>query len=93
MKSLTQVVVKFMWHDGPWVVGHIMSSFFPIGSNLNSSAHEEWAKLNVQAALGQTLALEIGDAIFEASSKKLDCEKSGLSFWCRVVCGCSLRTH
>ena len=21
MKSLTQAVVKFTWHDGPWVVG------------------------------------------------------------------------
>ena len=74
MKSLTQAVVKFTWDDGPWVVGHIMSPFFPIGSNLNSSTHEEWAKLNVQTALGQTLALEIGNAIFEASNRTLDCE-------------------
>ena len=57
MKSLTQAVVKSAWADGPWVVGHVMSSFFPIGPNLNSSTHEEWAKLNVQTARVQTLAL------------------------------------
>ena len=86
MKTLTQAVVKFTWHDGPWVVGHIMSSFFPIGSNLNSSTHEEWAKLNVQTALGQTLALEIGNAIFEASNKKLDCEDE----WSVILVSCGL---
>ena len=85
MKSLTQAVVKFTWHDGPWVVGHIMSSFFPIGSTLNSSTHEEWAKLNVQTALGQTLALEIGNTIFEASNKKLDCEDE----WSVVLVSCA----
>ena len=86
MKSLTQAVVKFTWADGPWVVGHIMSSFFPIGSNLISSTHEEWAKLNVQTALGQTLALEIGNAIFEASNKKLDCEDE----WSVILVSCGL---
>ena len=86
MKSLTQAVVKFTWHDGPWVVGHIMSSFFSIGANLNSSTHEQWAKLNVQSALGQTLALEIGNAIFEASNKKLDCEDG----WSVILVACGL---
>ena len=86
MKALTQAVVKFTWADGPWAVGHIMSSFFPIGSNLNSSTHEEWAKLNVQTALGQTLALETGNAIFEASNKKLDCEDE----WSVILVSCGL---
>ena len=86
MKSLTQAVVKFTWHDGPWVVGHIMSSFFPIGANLNSSTHEQWAQLNVQSALGQTMALEIGNAIFEASNKKLDCEDG----WSVILVACGL---
>ena len=86
MKSLTQAVVKFTWHDGPWVVGHIMSSFFPIGANLNSSTHEEWANLNIQTALGQTLALEIGNAMFEASNKKLDCEDE----WSVILVSCGL---
>ena len=86
MKLLTQDVVKFTWADGPWVVGHSMSSFFPIGSNLNSSTHEEWAKLSVQTALGQTLALEIGNAIFEASNKKLDCEDE----WSVMLVSCGL---
>ena len=72
--------------DGPWDVGHIMSSVFPICSNLNSSTHEEWAKLNVQTALGQTLALEIGNAIFEASNKKLDCEDE----WSVILVSCGL---
>ena len=86
MKSLTQAVVKFTWHDGPWVVGHIMSSFFSIGANLNSSTHEQWAKLNVQSALGQTLALEIGNALFEASNKKLDCDDG----WSVILVACGL---
>ena len=85
LKSLTQVVVKFTWHDGPWSVMHIMSPFFPIGSNLNSSTHEEWAKLNVQTELGQALALEIGNAIFEASKKKLDCGD-----WSVILVSCGL---
>ena len=76
-------------HDGPWVMGHIMSSFFPIGSNLNSSTHGEWAKLNVQTALGQTLALEIGNTIFEASNKKLDCEDE----WSVILVSCGLRVQ
>ena len=86
MKTVTRVVVKFTWHDGPWSVMHIMSPFFPIGSNLNSSTHEEWAKLNVQTALGQTLALEIGNTIFEASNKKLDCEDE----WSVILVSCGL---
>ena len=86
MKSLTQAVVKFTWHDGPWVVGHIMSSFFSIGANLNSSTHEQWAQLNVQSALGQTMALEIGNAIFEASNTKLDCEDG----WSVILVACGL---
>merc|ERR1711884_656024 len=84
MKSLTQVVVKFTWHDGPWVVGHIMSSFFPTGSTLNSSTHEEWATLNVQIALGQTLALEIGNAMFEASNRKVDSDDD----WSTILVSC-----
>ena len=86
MKSLTQAVVKFTWHDGPWAAGHIMSPFFPIGAKLNSSTHEHWANLNVQSALGQTLALEIGNAIFEASNKKLDCEDE----WSVILVSCGL---
>ena len=86
MKSLTQVVVKFTWHDGPWVVGHIMSSFFPVGASLNSSTHEQWAQLNVQSAFGQTMALEIGNAIFEASNTKLDCEDG----WSVILVACGL---
>ena len=86
MKSLTQAVVKFTWHDGPWVVGHIMSSFFPIGSNLNSSTHEEWAKLNVQSAEGQTLALDLGNTLFEASNQKLECEDE----WSVILIACGL---
>ena len=86
MKTLTLAVQKFTWQDGPWVVGHVMSPFFSMGSNLNSSTHEEWAKLNVQTALGQTLALEIGNTIFEASNKKLDCEDE----WSVILVSCGL---
>ena len=93
MKLLTQAVVKFTWADGPWVVGHIVSSFFPIGSNLNSSTHEEWAKLNIQTALGQTLALEIGNTMFEAINKRLDCEDEWSVSLVSCGCGCRLRTN
>ena len=86
VKSLTRAVVRFTWHDGPWVVGHIMSAFFPIGSNLNNSTHEQWAKLNVQSARGQTLALEVGNALFEASKKKMDYEDD----WSIVLVACGL---
>ena len=57
-----------------------------MGATLNNSTHEEWAKLNVQTALGQTLALEIGNTIFEASNKKLDCEDE----WSVILASCGL---
>ena len=57
-----------------------------MGSNLNSSTHEEWAKLNAQTALGQTLALEIGNAIFEATSRKVDSEDE----WSVILVSCGL---
>ena len=55
-----------------------------MGSNLNSSTHEEWAKLNVQIALGQTLALEIGNAMFEASNRKV----AGDDDWSVILVSC-----
>ena len=57
-----------------------------MGSNLNSSTHEEWAKLNVQTALGQTLALEIGNAMFEASNRKVDSDDD----WSVILVSCGL---
>ena len=86
MKMLTLSVQKFTWQDGPWVLSHVMSPFFCMGSNLNSSTHEEWAKLNVQTALGQTLALEIGNAIFGANNRKVDSEDE----WSVILVSCGL---
>ena len=63
-----------------------MSPFFPIGASLNSSTHEQWAELNVQSALGQIVVLEIGNAIFEASNRKLDCEDE----WSVILVSCGL---
>ena len=65
MKILIECVSQHTWHDGPWTVGHIMSSFFPVGASLNSSMHEEWARMNTQTPEGQTMALQIGRALFE----------------------------
>ena len=53
---------------------------------MNSSTHEEWAKLNVQTALGQTLALEIGNAMFEASNRKVDSDDD----WSVILVSCGL---
>ena len=74
-------------HLARWPLGcqpyHVR--IFCMGSSLNSSTHEEWAKLNVQIALGQTLALEIGNAMFEASHRKVDSDDEWSVMW--VSCG------
>ena len=75
-------------HLARWPLGcrpcHV--PIFSMGSNLNSSTHEGWAKLNAQTALGQTLALEIGNTIFEATNNKLDCEDE----WSVILVSCGL---
>ena len=72
LKLLSRSVAKFTWSDGPWLLGHLLSSFFAAGACLNHSTHEQWALLNVQTPLGQTIALEIGIAMFEANGKTFD---------------------
>ena len=40
---LSRGVAKFTWTEGPWLLGHILSSFFAVGSSLSDSMHEQWA--------------------------------------------------
>ena len=84
---LCRSVAKITWHEGPWQLGHIMSSFFAIGSPLNHSMHEQWAPLNVQTAIGQTIALDIGYVFLRQMGINLIVRMSGLWFWWLVVCG------
>ena len=83
---LYRSVAKFEWENGPWQLNHIMSSFFAVGSPLHTSMHDLWAPLNVQTAAGQTIALDIGYAHFEATGKKFDCEDE----WSVVLVACGL---
>ena len=53
---------------------------------MNNRTHEQWALLNVHTPLGQTIALEIGIAMFEANGKKLDCDGE----WSVVLVACGL---
>ena len=57
-----------------------------VGSSSNNSMHEQWALLNVQTALGQTIALEIGYGVFDTHRKTI-LRMSGLWFRWLVVCG------
>ena len=81
---LYRSVAKFTWDKGPWQISHIMSSFFALESPLNTSMHDLWQPLNVQTATGQTIALDIGYAHFEAAGKKFDCEGE----WSVVLVAC-----
>ena len=63
-----------------------MSPHFPIGAHLNSSMVLEWAQLNIQTPVGQTLALEIGVDIFEKAQRKLDASEE----WAVVLVACGL---
>ena len=86
LKMLSRSVAKFTWTEGPWLLGHILSPYFAVGSSLNNSMHEQWALWNVQTPLGQTIALEIGYAGFETNGKKFDCEDE----WSVVLVACGL---
>ena len=44
VKSLSSSVVKHTWREGPWTVAHILCPFFTIGSALNDSMVEAWAR-------------------------------------------------
>ena len=83
---LYRSVAKFTWDKGPWQISHIMSSFFALESPLNTSMHDLWQPLNVQTATGQTIALDIGYASFEANGKKFDGEDE----WSVVLVACGL---
>ena len=44
LKILSGSVVRFTWNDGPWKVGHLMSSYFPVGASLNDSMVDAWRR-------------------------------------------------
>ena len=48
--------------------------------------HDQWALLNVQTALGQTIALEIGYGAFDTQAKNIDPEDD----WAVVLVACGL---
>jgi hypothetical protein len=64
-----------------------MSPYFPIGAPLNSSLVTEWSQLNIQTAVGQTLALQIGEENFQKAQRKLDSDE-----WAVVLVACGLWT-
>jgi hypothetical protein len=64
-----------------------MSPYFPIGAPLNSSLVTEWSQLNIQTAVGQTLALQIGEENFQKAQRKLDSDE-----WVVVLVACGLWT-
>ena len=85
-KLLSSSVTKHTWHEGPWTLAHLISPYFAIGSSLNDSLVEVWAKENTQSATGQTLALQIGNETFEKTKKKLNCADE----WPRALMACGL---
>ena len=85
-KLLSSSVTRHTWHEGPWTLAHLMNPYFPIGSSLNDSLVEVWAKENTQSATGQTLALQIGNETFEKTKKKLNCADE----WPRALMACGL---
>ena len=85
-KLLSSSVTRHTWHEGPWTLAHLISPYFAIGSSLNDSLVEVWAKENTQSATGQTLALQIGNETFEKTKKKLNCADE----WPRALMACGL---
>ena len=85
-KMLSFAVVKYTWHDGPWTVSHLSSPYFAVGSSMNCSMVEEWAKANTQSAAGQSLAVQIGNETFDKTGKKLNLEVE----WPRALVACAL---
>lgn len=87
LAMLRQSVINYSWHDGPWQVSHLLASNFPIGAPLNTSMVVEWSTLNVQTAVGQTLALEIGGEIFGKTGRRLDSDE-----WTTLLVACGFWT-
>ena len=90
LKILSGSVVRFTWNDGPWKVGHLMSSYFPVGASLNDSMVDAWRTQNVQTFTGQSLALQVGFGLFEEQhGKTLDLDES----WPTTLIACGLWTN
>ena len=53
---------------------------------MNNSMNEQWALLDVQTALGQTIAFEIGYGVFDTHRKTFDSEDE----WSVVLVACGL---
>ena len=71
-------------------VGHIMSSYFPVGASLNDSMVDAWRTQNVQTFTGQSLALQVGFGLFEEQhGKTLDLDES----WPTTLIACGLWTN
>ncbi len=82
---MTDVVVKCGWENGPWSLRHFNAPAFTIGTSLNDTCVEEWARLNIQSGTGQVNAIEIEMARFEkqTGTKLSDDEWAGML----VACG------
>ena len=90
LKILSGSVVRFTWNDGPWKVGHIMCSYFPVGASLNDSMVDAWRTQNVQTFTGQSLALQVGFGLFEEQhGKTLDLDE----MWPTTLIACGLWTN
>ena len=85
-KLLAAAVIKFTWPEGPWTVSHLLSPYFSIGSSLNDSMVEVWAKENTQSAKGQSLALQIGNDTFDKTARRLSLDME----WPRALVACGL---
>ena len=71
-------------------VGHIMSSYFPVGASLNDSMVDAWRTQNVQTFTGQSLALQVGFGLFEEQDgKTLDLDE----MWPTTLIACGLWTN
>ena len=67
-----------------------MSSYFPVGASLNDSMVDAWRTQNVQTFTGQSLALQVGFALFEEQhGKTLDLDE----MWPTTLIACGLWTN
>ena len=82
--------MRFTWHAGPWKVGHFTRAYFAVGANLNDSMVDAWRTQNVQTFAGQSLALQVGIALFEEQhGKTMDLDE----MWPTTLIACGLWTN